>query len=413
MYSTPRGAPVNPETMSNLLQRKYAIFSILTAMYVVAYFYRVSAAVIAGDLAKDLSLTPAQLGNISASLFYAFAITQLPLGPILDRFGSRKTIFLLGLLTTAGSLLFASANGYGHAVAGRVLIGVGTASVLMGSFKAYTAWFSPRQFATLAGLQVAIGNGGNLLATAPLAWMVDSVGWRNTFLLFAILTLLMSMAIFGVVRDTPGEKKPAREGASRAVFKKPAFWILSLLAFFWYGSYMSVQGLWGGPYLMEVLGLDRTGAGWFLLLVAVGFIVGCPLAGYLSDRVIHSRKIVLLGGQGGLLLLLSLFMGPFERLPAALCPFLFFAFGLCVSTGPLLYAQVKELFPPESAASAMTGLNFFVVLGAALIQQIMGTILEGGAPLSAEAFHRAFALPFSGLLIALILYLFCPNTRPE
>jgi len=387
-----------------LRSRKWHIFLVLTGLYIIAYFYRVSAAVIAGDLAEDLALSPQELGNVSAALFYAFALVQIPLGPILDRGGPRRTIFLLGLVTAVGALLFARASGYGEALLGRALIGVGTACVFMGSLKVYTAWFSPRQFATLSGLQVALGNIGNLIATAPLAWLAGTVGWRETFLGFALLTAAVACAVLAVVRDAPAgaqalEPIPLLAGWKK-VARSPSFWGLSLLAFFWYGSYMAVQGLWGGPYLMEVLGCDRDGAARLLLLTAIGFIVGCPLAGRFSDRILVSRKKVLVPGQLGLLLLISLFLGPMENLPAWLLPFIFFFFGLCVSTGPVLYAQVKELFPESLSATAMTAVNFFVVIGAALTQQIMGQVMSrccvSDSVQVAGSFHSAFAIPAAG-----------------
>jgi len=399
---------------------KWQIFLVLTGMYIIAYFFRVSAAVIADDLANDLGLSPRQLGNVSAALFYAFALTQLPLGPVLDRYGPRRVVFALGLVAAAGALLFARADGYAGALAGRALIGAGTACVLMGSLKAYTVWFSPRQFATLSGLQVALGNTGNLLATAPLAWLAATFGWRDTFAAFALFTALAAFLVLAVVRDAPsgtaGAERVAPGRGWRQIATMPSFWRLSLLAFFWYGSYMAVQGLWGGPYLMSVLGYDRAGAARLLLLTAVGFIVGCPLNGRLSDRVLASRKKVLLVGQGGLLLGIGMFFGPLERCPAALLPLFFFLFGVCVSTGPVIYAQVKELFPPNLAATAMTAVNFFVVMGAALVQQSMGAVVDAatldGAVGTAQAFHRAFAIPAAGLALAWVGYLFCRDTRP-
>ncbi len=399
-----------------LRDRKWHIFAVLTGMYVVAYFYRVSAAVIAGDLQADLGLSPEELGNVSSALFYAFAFTQLPLGPLLDRIGPRRTIFFLSLVTVAGALLFAFAGGYLGAWVGRALIGVGTACVLMGSLKVYTAWFEPRQFATLSGLQVALGNIGNLLATAPLAWLAATVGWRLTFVAVAGVTLLFALAVLIVVRDAPprligSRRTPVGAGWSHLA-GTPSFWLLGFLAFFWYGSYMAVQGLWGGPYLVEVLGCGKSTAASLLLLTAVGFIVGCPLAGRLSDRVWASRKKVLVAGQLGVLLILSLFLGPLERLPVALLPLVFFLFGIFVSSGPVLYAQVKELFPGDGVATAMTSVNFFVVIGAALTQQVMGYVMSG-TPSQTEAFHCAFAFPVVGLGLAWVSYLFCKDTHPQ
>lgn len=404
-----------------MAKHKGRIFLVLTGMYVIAYFYRVSGAVLACDLSADLKLAPRELGNVSAALFFVFALAQIPLGPVLDRCRPRRVLFVLGLVTAAGALLFARSVNYGEALAGRALIGLGTASVLMGSLKIYTRWFHPRQFATLAGLQVAIGNTGNLLATAPLAWLAGTLGWRATFMFCALFTTLAAWAILTTVSDLPVAAEGEVERLSllagwQAIARVPSFWLLALLAFFWYGSYMAVQGLWGGPYLTEVLGLDREGAARLLLFSALGFILGCPLAGRLSDRVLASRKKVLAAGQFGLLLILALFLGPLETLPVAFRSGVFFLFGACVSTGPVLYAQVKELFPGNLAATAMTAINFFVVMGAALVQQLMGRLLTGQsgtvAALSPSAFHAAFLVPLAGLALALLGYLFCRDTQP-
>ncbi len=403
-----------PLLTSNLCKpsRKWRIFAILASFYIVAYFYRVSAAVIAEDLQRDLGLSSEQLGNVSSALFYAFAFTQLPLGPTLDRYGSRRVIFILGLITALGAALLAGAHGYFGALIGRALIGLGTACVLMGSLKIYTAWFEPRQFATLAGAQIALGNIGNLLATAPLAWAAATFGWRSTFMAAALLTTLFALAVLMIVRDTPepsigNSRTPLFSGWGTLV-RTPSFWLLGLLAFFWYGGYMAVQGLWGAPYLIRELGQTPGEAAHLLFFTAVGFILGCPLAGRLSDRLLASRKKVLLAGQLGQLLLLGLFCGPLARLPEALLPCVFFLFGLCVSTGPILYAQTKELFPGPLAATAMTSINFFVVIGAALTQQIMGYIMR-----DQDDFQRAFAFPTLGLTLAWLGYLFCRDTRPR
>lgn len=391
-------------------ERRWRIFYVLTAMYVIAYFYRVSAAVIAGDLARDLSLSPGELGKMSAALFYAFALTQLPLGPLLDRVGPRRVIFGLGLVTATGAFLFASSTGYAGAFWGRLLIGTGTACVLMGSLKVYSAWFSAQRFATLAGLQVAIGNTGNVLATAPLAWLAGTIGWRGSFYAFSALTLLGALAVLVIVRDAPAEKPPEERmpfwKGWRQIMGRLDFWRISLLAFFWYGTYMAVQGLWGGPYLQNVFGFSREGAGTMLLLSAVGFIVGCPVMGRLSDRVLASRKKVIVPGQLGLLVLAVLLLGPLEKGPTWVLPFYFFFFGLCVSTGPVLFAQIKEMFPASQSATAMTAVNFFVVMGAAVMQQTMGTILGQGAGHLPVDFHRAFAIPVAGLAVTWVFYLF-------
>lgn len=388
-----------------------AVFFSLVLLYILAYFYRVSLPVIATDLSSEFALGASQLGTVSAALFLAFALTQLPLGPLLDRLGPRPVLLGLGAVTVCGSVLFASARSFEMLVAGRALMGMGTAAVLMGSLKIYASYFPPGRFATLAGLQVALGNLGNLMATVPLAWASGVFGWRASFWLMAALTLVAVLLVGVLV--SPGLPPCAPASAPRsflADWRELAtlgdFWCLGLLAFFWYGSYMAIQGLWGGPYLERVLELDPLGSGRMLSMTALGFILGCPLCGYLSDRCFGSRKKVLLVAQFTLVLLLLLFTGPLAGLPSWSLPAVFFSIGLCVSSGPLLYAQVKERFAGSMAATAMASLNFFVMLGAAVIQLLMGRMLNSGAGgVDPAALQQAFFLPAGGLALAWLLYL--------
>src|SRR5262245_25475900 len=113
---------------------RWLIFFILSLIYILVYFYRVSLAVVAGDISRELSLTPSDLGRLSGILFYVYAFAQIPLGPLIDRLGGRKIISICGILTTGGGALFSAAASLETAMAARVLIGIGTASVLMATF---------------------------------------------------------------------------------------------------------------------------------------------------------------------------------------------------------------------------------------------------------------------------------------
>lgn len=152
------------------MTKRWRIFAVFAVMYLVAYFYRVSMAVIARDLAADLALDASRIGMLSGALFYAFALAQIPLGPLLDRFGGRIVVSLAGLVTVAGSFTFALAPGYGALLGGRILIGMGTACVLMGALKVFTTWFSSREYATISGLIIAVGNVGISAPRPPWPW---------------------------------------------------------------------------------------------------------------------------------------------------------------------------------------------------------------------------------------------------
>lgn len=415
-------------TDPRFLRRRWRLFAVLALIYILVYFYRVSLAVVASDIARDLDLTPQQLGTLSGILFYVYAVAQLPLGPLIDRFGGRLVISGCGVLTAAGGLLFSAAQTLPAAMAARVLIGVGTAAVLMATFTIFSHWYSRQEFGRISGFMVAVGNLGNLAATAPLALAVAAVGWRHSFLAIAVLQALATALVFFAVRDRPPQslaeappaaaEKPGLFAAWGEIFGSVHFWLLGGLSFFWYGNYLALQGLWGGPYLMEVLHLSREQTGRLLMYTSLGFIAGSLSSDFFVRRLFGSHKRALLVGQGALLLLMSAFLGWAALVPPGLRGALFFAVGLAVSSGVMIYPIVRAMFPLRIVGTALTSLNFFVLLGAATVQQAMGAIVGAralpGAPPGAAAYHAAFLLPVAGLAVSIVLFFFARDyTRPQ
>lgn len=396
---------------------RWTIFATLALMYILVYFYRVSLAVVAGDISRELHLTPAQLGSLSGVMFYVYAAAQLPLGPMIDRFGSRLVISGCGVLTTLGGILFSQADTLAGAMTARVLIGVGTASVLMATFTLFGHWYSKQEFGRVSGFMVAIGNLGNLAATAPLALAVGAYGWRNSFLVVGAAQAAVTLLVFLMVQDRPAGSTAHGEGASipktnmmaawGEIFGSRDFWLLGGIAFSWYGNYLALQALWGGPYLMEVMHLSREAAGSMLMFTSFGFIVGSSLVDTVARRFFRSYKKTLLAGQLVLLLLMSAFLGWAEAVPQPLLATLFFVIGLAVSSGVMIYPIIRSMFPAGIVGTALTSLNFYVLMGAAVTQQVMGVIVESfgtAGGMSGEAFHGAFLFPIAGLALSILLY---------
>jgi sugar phosphate permease len=159
---------------------------------------------------------------------------------------------------------------------------------------------------------------------------------------------------------------------------------------------------------MEILHLDRSGAGRMLMCTSIGFICGSMVTDTIACKVFHSYKKTLLAGQLLLTVLMCGVLGPAEHLSAPLLAAWFFAIGLAVSSGVMIYPLIRNMFPVRIVGTALTSLNFFVLLGAAVTQHLMGLIIEFYAKengMSAGAFHAAFLLPITGLAVALLLYL--------
>lgn len=400
-------------------RKRWTIFATLALMYILVYFYRVSLAVVAGDISRELHLTPEQLGTLSGVMFYVYAAAQLPLGPMIDRLGSRLVISGSGVLTAFGGLLFSQADSLAVAMVARGLIGIGTASVLMATFTLFSSWYSKQEFGRVSGFMVAIGNLGNLFATAPLALAVGAFGWRNSFFAVGIVQALVTFLVFSNVQDkpdncagneiSPQDSKPDMLAAWREIFGTGDFWLLGILAFFWYGNYLALQALWGGPYLMEVMHLSRSGAGSILMFTSIGFIVGSSFVDTVARRVFKSYKKTLISGQVVLLLFMSAFLGWAEVIPQPLLAGVFFIIGLAVSSGVMIYPIIRSMFSVNIVGTALTSLNFYVLMGAAVTQQVMGIIVgsgSGGAvgSIPADALHAAFMFPVTGLACSIVLF---------
>jgi sugar phosphate permease len=419
----------NREPFPRELSNRWVIFSVTSFLYLLSMFYRSSITVIAPDLMTDLSLDVSSLSLISASFFYAYALIQIPMGIVLDHAGPEKAMPWSYLLAFVGVLMFAWAESAPLLVLGRLLMGVGMACSLIGTFKVFTIWFGPAHFATLSATVISIGSLGTLASTSPLVLSTQSIGWRSTFALIAFSHLLLTGLLYLVMRGKPagdghGSPTPQQEGSRlrqtadvlHLIVRKKDFWLISAAGFLRYGIYGAVQSLWAGPYLINVMGCSPLVAGNILFLFNLALILGGPVSGYLSDKVLRTRKWIMVmalwGLSGSLFALACLPVGTTIVVLAAL----FTLFGFFGSSGGVLYTHVKELMPSTMVATALTAMNFFVMLGAAIFIQGLGSLMQFLYP-SASLGHAAFNTAFLGcaslLLIAGVLYLFTRDSFAE
>ena len=406
-------------------RRRWVIFGVCASLFLMSQFYRVSSAIIAPDLSRDLGLNSQELGLLGAIFFYVFALVQPPLGLLLDRIGARISMVALNSIAVLGAVIFAHAGSLPGGLIGRGLLGLGIAANLMGTLKLFTKWFDLRKFATITGLLLSMGALGTLAATSPLALLMQALGWRGAFYALACLNAFLTACLWILVRDTPLDKRlpnkipsdtpsPVSAWASmKALFTTWNYWAISLSIFLRYGSFASIQALWAGPFLIVHLGLSAVTAGNVLLMISAGFILGSPLGGILSDRVLNSRKRTLIFAlfiQAAAIFILSQWRGTSHLV--ALAAVLFFM-GFFASFNQLSFAHIMELMPQEMSGTAMAGINFFTMMGAGLFIHALGAVMQSMAPNLSDggaAYRTAFLICFAAILMALALYLTTRDT---
>jgi predicted MFS family arabinose efflux permease len=388
-------------------------FAALILAYVFSQFYRAFLAVLAPVLATDIGATASDLAFASGVWFAAFAAMQIPVGHALDSLGPRRTCGWLFALAALGAAVFATAAGPGAVALAMALIGAGCSAVLMASLYIFARVYPPSVFASLSGLVIGAGSAGNIASAAPMAWVVETVGWRASLWGLAAVSLLTALAVLAFVRDP--ERVAAPEGGLRigfgAVLRRPALLLLVPLTLTHYAPAAGVRGLWAGPYLAEVFGLDPVGIGNVTLAMGIAMILGTLAYGPL-DRLLGTRKGVLLGGNlllvAALLLLWSRPDGGLVTAVALLCAVGFFGMSF-----PLMVAHGRSHFPPHLAGRGVTFLNLLAIGGAGLAQMASGRIAAAAAaaaPAEPTAPYAAIFLFFAALTFAgCLVYLFADD----
>jgi sugar phosphate permease len=392
---------------------RWAILIVPALLYFLSYFHRVAPVVVAGDLMAAFAVSAAALGTLSAIYPYCFAVMALPGGSLADLLGPRRLLTLGGLSMSGGAVLFGLAPSFGVAFAGRLLVGLGASVMLIGCLRLAAEWFRTDEFATVAGASQSVGSLGALAGTTPLALLVEQMGWRNAFVTIGATTALLAGACFLSVRDRPdgdaSRERPRGPGRGLrdviagipSVITNPRSWTAGLISGGVYGGFAAFVGLWGVPYLTQVYGLPRVQASNLIALAALGLLVGAPLVGWISDRVLERRRLPLVTLSGlNALTWLPLVVPAAPIAPALLAP-VCFLIGLGSSVVVLVFACIREVNDPRHVGVALGFHNLPTFLSFGLTQWLTGLLLDrlwdgtlvaGARVYSVDAYRAAFAL---------------------
>ncbi len=353
------------------------------------YFHRVSPAVVATDLMHSFRVSSGALGVLASAYFYPYVLMQIPAGILADHWGTRKTVTLFSALAGFGAICFALSPTFGFAVLSRVLVGFGLSAIFVPSMTLFCNWFSEKEYAIVSGIFVAVGGIGWLTAATPLALLVQKFGWVNAFIFMGSITLVLTGLTWFIVADRPEdmglpsvtgeayERRPTGRvwpGVARVLGER-RFWPLAVWNMLMGVSIFGFCGLWAGPYLIDVYRLSRPGAANILAMIAMALIFGGPFLSYLSEKVFHSRKKVLVGCSiVHLVCWLLLLLLP-AALPRPALYAVFFLMGLTAGAAtPVVITATKESFPIEMAGISVGMVNIFPFLGGVVSQPLIGLL---------------------------------------
>jgi sugar phosphate permease len=411
--------------------RRFLVWGVLALVYVVSYFHRIAPAVLAKDLMASFAATGVEVATMAALYLYAFAAMQFVVGAAVDAWGPRRAVAAGALVMGAGGTLFAAARVLPVAYGARIIVGTGASVVFIGTLKLVGEWWKADEFGTWSGLTQVAGNLGGLLAAAPLALVVSLAGWRATFSGVAMVSLLLGGLCLALVRDRPedaGFPPPAGRGpvrrvsvakGYRTVFGNPGTWLMFFVFFCQYGTLLSFSGLWAVPWMRDVYGMTPTESAEIVSLVGIGVVFGAPATGFLSDKILRSRRVPYILFTFVNTAVWACVSVPPAGPPRALLGPLCFLVGLTASCLTLTWVLAREMNPPRFSGIATSSVNAGGFLGAAVMQNVLGRILDahwtgilehGARRYPAAGYHAAFLANLGALGLACVLALAVTET---
>ncbi len=359
------------------------VWSLSAIAFGYAFFQRVAPSVMVPDLMAEFAVTGAVMGQLSALYFYPYAVMQMPIGALLDRYGARLMLTIALLLAGAGSIVFGTATSVNMAYTGRFMVGAGSAVGFIASMALAAKWFHPRHFALLTGLAMFFAMICGIVGQAPLALAVEALGWRQTMIWAGVFAAGLSLAIALIVRDSPGPGTAEQAidnqwskiwSGLKDTMKRNEIWRIAIVAMSMSGPMLALGGLWGVPFLAGAYELDRPTSAIYTSLSLLGWAFGAPLAGWLSDRI-RRRKAPLVIGTAlncGLLAIIA-FVPDISLTFMAIALFLSGLTGGCMV---ITFALAREVSSKRLHGSVSGLVNGMTVGAGAILQPIIGWMLD-------------------------------------
>jgi len=409
---------------SRLRGTRAGLLLALALITIVSQFFRSSLGVIAPELIHDLALSPQTLGLAGGMFFFALGVAQIPVGMSFDRIGPRLTVTWVSVFALAGALAMSVASTGPELIFGRFLVGLGCGASFMSCVVLLIRWYPSERIGTMYGRIFAVSQAGNLLAATPMAWMSEVFGWRAVFGASAFAVVAVVGLFFWAVRDQPPDSAPAHSRAESLlqtlrgflqVLRVPNYRKVVAIHVVAYATMATMLGLWAGPYLNDVHGLDGVARGNVLLAMTGAQVVGMlwlvPL-----ERRFNTRKGVIIGAALIVVAILAL-LAALPHPPLWLAVVLLVALCGFSTYNPIIIAHAASLTPPSLLGRGSAAANIGQVTGSFLLPVLTGAIaglFERNADVyPPEAYRWMFAFLGASLATGVAIYSRADDLKPR
>lgn len=389
------------------------------------YCYEFVLRIIPGILQSELSahfghISAAMFGQISALYYFAYSPMQLPVGMLMDRFGPRRLLTIACACCCFGSYLFAYGTWLPLVGLGRFLVGFGSSFAFVGVLTLSTMWLPKELFSLFAGIMTTLSMLGNVYAEMKITRATQSLGLNAVLMGAVTLGAILTLVIFLSARDNK-EYMQQHRTSLKPFFKEVMnvlssykVWIVGLIGACLYTSLSVFGELWGQIYLEQAHHLTKSQSAHTMSMLFIGWAIGAPLSGYLSDKFANRTIPLLVGAVGGLITIYTVLYA--ENLSYSALNIMILCYGLFTSTEIIVFVMGKEISGTRISGTVFAVVNMIVTLLGAVLQPTVGWILDlfgnrilvdGHYIYQVVDYQKALSvLPLSMVLVILLCFIF-------
>ena len=382
------------------------MYVVMFLAYALKNFHSYATSMTASLLQTDLGLTAAQVSLYIAAYTWTNAIVQLPAGIVCDRWSAKKLLGFSYIAAAVGCLLVAYSGSLAGIVIGRVILTVGISFVFNVCSRHIAAWNTAGGYRRANSLMMTFGKIGGLLATTPLVLMIGSVGWKNTFGIIALVSILVAAGAFVFVVDKKETLNKEPNGMFTAIgklIKTKGFWMFCSAGALVGMTVPMIFSAWGGTFLTQGLGLDPTHSSTVILCGNLASCVGGITVAVICKKVAPKPLVV---GSYAITVVLVAVMAIFINqltAPAMFVIFILMGFVFYTST-TTVYSLMRDMCSVKYIGGFMGASNFISwLVGNALVSTIWGLFIPN--TFSLEGFRNAMWFQLAICIVGLVLFI--------
>ena len=410
---------------TTITARAWSVWAVGLLVYLVAVFHRSSLAVAGLAATERFDISASQLATFTMLQLLVYAGMQIPVGLLVDRFGSRSVLLCGMVLLTVAQGGFAVADSYSAALVARVFVGMGDAMTFICVLRLVATWFPQRRIPLVTQLTGTLGQLGAVLAAVPMTWALGHLGWTKAYLLAASLGLVLSVAVLLVLHDSPAHRNLRGPAMSVSAVRhslatswahpgtRLGFWMHFSTQF----SATVLSLLWGYPFFVKGEHQSSATAGLLLTLMVLAVMAAGPTLGWLVGAHPWHRSTMVLVIVSAIVVVWTAVLTWPGHAPTWLLVVLVVVVGIGGPASMIGFDVGRTSNPHERLASASGIINQGGFAASLVLVIVIGLVLDwrtpgGGSDYTPSAFRWAMSTQYFIWALGLVqVYRYRVRTR--